>query len=244
MNGEMTTGLYGKLPAYGDFIFRNLNSTFINAWDEWLQSFVAGSREQIGDDWLDIYLTSPIWRFVLSPGVIDQQAWAGLLMPSVDRVGRYFPISIVQALPLQLSPVNMLIGQGAWFEQVEALCLEALDGKIDADNMVEQLGAISLNSQNAYQATGHLGEMGPQLFGLSQSPSALGDLMPYWLNASLTSSLSSFSLWQTDGSELISPMVFCCQGLPPIGGIAAMLDGQWQKRNWKIPYNLMYQGAQ
>jgi len=91
MTTEMQTGLYGKLPAYGDFIFRNLNSSFITPWDEWLQHFISGTQEQIGEGWLDIYLTSPIWRFVLSPGVIDNKMWAGLMMPSVDRVGRYFP---------------------------------------------------------------------------------------------------------------------------------------------------------
>ena len=62
--------------------------------------------------------------------------------------------------------------------------------------------------------------------------------MPYMLNAALTTSLSSFSLWKTAGSQLVSPIMFSCQGLPPIGGIASMLDGQWQQRDWKIPYNL------
>ena len=68
---------------------------------------------------------------------------------------------------------------------------------------------------------------------------AMNNALPYLLNASLTTALSSFSLWQTSGSELVSPVLFSCQGLPPIGGIASMLDGQWQQRNWKIPYNLV-----
>jgi len=62
--------------------------------------------------------------------------------------------------------------------------------------------------------------------------------MPYLYNAALASSLSSYSLWQTSGSQLISPVLFSCQGLPPISGLASMLDGQWQQRDWKIPYNL------
>jgi type VI secretion system protein ImpM len=66
-----SVGLFGKLPAHGDFIYRNLPSNFINAWDAWLQGFVGSSQEQIGESWLDVYLTSPIWRFVLSDGVID-----------------------------------------------------------------------------------------------------------------------------------------------------------------------------
>ena len=93
-----TVGLYGKLPGYGDFLKRNLTNDFVQLWDEWLQFYVAVSKEQIGNDWLDTYLTSPIWRLVLSCGVIDDNAWAGLIMPSVDRVGRYFPFSMLLRL--------------------------------------------------------------------------------------------------------------------------------------------------
>lgn len=244
MNTGVQTGLYGKLPAYGDFIFRNLNSSFINPWDEWLQHFISGSREQIGEDWLNIYLTSPIWRFAFSPGVIDAYTWAGLIMPSVDRVGRYFPISVVKAFAGHVSPVNVLKQQQAWYQQVEEFCLQALDGKIDADQLIGAVETCQIHAQDNYQPTGHLGEMGPQIFGLTdQDETSIDTLLPYWLNASLSSSLSSFSLWQTAGSELISPMLFCCQGLPPIGGIGSMLDGQWQLRNWKIPYNLQIEGS-
>jgi len=244
MNNEQQTGLYGKLPAYGDFIFRNLNPSFINAWDEWLQHFISVSREQIGENWLDIYLTSPIWRFSFSPGVIDNNTWAGIIMPSVDRVGRYFPISIVKPFAESVSPINILRQHQPWYEQVEDLCLQALEGVIDADQLIKAAETLSASSQDAYLPTGHLGEMGPQIFGLiTPGVEALDELMPFWLNASLSSGLSSFSVWQTAGSELISPMVFSCQGLPPIGGIASMLDGQWQQRNWKIPYNMHVEGA-
>lgn len=239
MNDSNETGLYGKLPGYGDFIFRNLSSSFINPWDEWLQHFVSGSREQIGEDWLNIYLTSPIWRYVLSPGVIDEHCWAGVMMPSVDRVGRYFPISVVQPLGHSNSAVNFMFNHQHWFQQVENLTLMALEGRMDADELISELNQLPLKQYEPYRATDHLGEMGPQIFGLASDPdNQLSQLLPYCLNASMSSGLKSFSMWQTMGSELISPMLFSCQGLPPISGLASMLDGQWQLRNWKIPYNL------
>ena len=88
-----------------------------------------------------------------------------------------------------------------------------------------------------------MGEAGPMVMGLSVSdsmnePGPMNMAMPYLLNAALNTQLSSYSVWHTLGSDLISPMMFCTQGLPPIRGIASMLDGQWQSRNWKIPYNL------
>lgn len=238
MNTDLQTGLYGKLPAYGDFIFRNLDSTFITPWDEWLQHFISGSQEQMGDDWLDIYLTSPIWRFVLSPGVIDNKMWAGLMMPSVDRVGRYFPISLVKPFAGNVTPVKFMLEQSQWFDALETQCLSALDGSVDADVLIEAVNNIELSVNECYQPTFNLGEMGPMLFGLNSSDDQLQVALPYILNAALTSGLSSFSLWQTSGSQLISPMLFSCQGLPPIGSIASMIDGQWQQRDWKIPYNI------
>lgn len=48
------------------------------------------------------YLTSPVWRFAIAPGVLGPEGLGGVMMPSVDRVGRYFPLIIgaVGAPPL------------------------------------------------------------------------------------------------------------------------------------------------
>ena len=68
-------GLYGKLPAHGDFVERHLSSDFVMVWDDWLQRSLATSQEQMGRSWLEVYLSGPIWRFVLSPGIVDGQVW-------------------------------------------------------------------------------------------------------------------------------------------------------------------------
>jgi type VI secretion system protein ImpM len=239
MKDSKPSGIYGKLPAHGDFIFRNLTPSFVNQWDEWLQLYISASKEQIGDEWLNIYLTSPMWRFVLSSGVLDEKIWAGVIMPSVDRVGRYFPISIVQPISAHYSPVSFLFQQQEWFQQVESFCLAALDGKLDVDGLDASINQIQANSVDSYLATTNLGEPGAFVIGLDETTdSPMQNAMPYLLNATLSNDGSSFSLWQTEGSELIGPLIFCTQGLPPASGIASMLDGEWQQRNWKIPFNL------
>lgn len=243
MNSDTPIGLYGKLPAYGDFITRDLSPVFIDIWDEWLQHFISASKEQIGSDWLDIYLTSPIWKFALSPGVIDNKLWAGIMMPSVDKVGRYFPISLIQSFSTAHNPIDFMASQQAWYDNIETQCLIALEGSIDADELMAELSKIEAVPKETYQATNNIGEAGPMVMGLSinnsvNEPGSMNMAMPYLLNAALNTHLSSYSVWRTHGSELIAPMMFCTQGLPPIRGIASMLDGQWQSRNWKIPYNL------
>ncbi len=93
-------GWYGKLPSLGDFASRRLPAEFINAWDAWLQEVLQATRDALGEGWLDCYLTMPIWRFVLLPGLVGPSGWAGVLMPSVDRVGRQFPLTVAVALPV------------------------------------------------------------------------------------------------------------------------------------------------
>ena len=239
MASSSTAGIYGKLPGYGDFIFRNLKAGFINPWDEWLQHFISASKEQIGGDWLNVYLTSPIWRFVFSPGVIDGNVHAGVMLPSVDRVGRYFPITVVKSFPSDVNPVDIFIYEADWFRLLEENCLSALNGDMDADELVEAVSCQPSTVTSKYGPTTDLGDLGPMVFDLPGSEAAhIKALLPYVVNASLSATLKSFSIWMTDGSEYINPMVFSCKGLPPVGGAASMLDGRWQERNWKSPYKL------
>ena len=110
-------GWHGKLPALGDFVSRRLAPEFITPWDAWLSSGLQALRSAKPASWLQAYLESPSWRFLLQPGVLPGAdtlglTWAGVLMPSVDRVGRYFPLTLAQALPS--APVNLRQLQLLW----------------------------------------------------------------------------------------------------------------------------------
>lgn len=129
------TGWYGKLPSLGDFASRRLPPGFLEAWDDWLASGLADWRKREPGTWLDAYLASPSWRFVLMPGVLPGGAWAGVLMPSVDKVGRYFPLTL--ARPLDPLPRSVPQAQAllAWLERLDDLTVSALQD----DWPVEQL---------------------------------------------------------------------------------------------------------
>ncbi len=121
MNAAAAPGFFGKLPARGDFVSRRLRRDFLDPWDRWLQTAMATSREQLRENWLSRYLTSPLWRFALSPGVCGEQAYTGVLMPSVDRVGRYYPMAIALALETAPDPLGLI--QTNWFEETERVAL-------------------------------------------------------------------------------------------------------------------------
>src|ERR1700682_2800916 len=105
MSAPLEVGVYGKLPSHGDFLRRRVSDAFVGRWDPWLQECMAASRSALGERWLDVYLTSPAWRFSCAPGTCGPAPVVGLMVPSVDRVGRYFPLTLVAELPDGVSPV-------------------------------------------------------------------------------------------------------------------------------------------
>src|SRR5258708_14248239 len=75
----------------------------------------------------------PIWRFVLSPGMLTPNAWGGIMAPSVDAVGRYFPLAVASALPsASLDVVGTLAAAEAWFDEIEAIALSAIAPAADS----------------------------------------------------------------------------------------------------------------
>ena len=118
------TGYFGKVSTHGDFVSRRLPAGLVAAWDGWLQQCIRASRARLGDRWLQHYLTSPVWRFAVSPGVLGPAGLGGVMMPSVDRVGRYFPLMIgaTGAPPLQ----EWVKRHAAWFDALDELARESL----------------------------------------------------------------------------------------------------------------------
>ncbi|MFL0799644.1 MAG: type VI secretion system-associated protein TagF [Agarilytica sp.] len=235
---ENLTGLFGKLPAHGDFIYRDLPTGFINVWDEWLQGYVASAQEQLGERWLELYLISPIWRFAFSEGVVDGNVWAGIMLPSVDRVGRYFPFSVVTKLPGDTNPVDFICTRRNWFQAMEDAALNALDGQIAIEELVEELNDSFPMKNDTYRRGGSLDTPSKMMVPLSNNEQAPNMVLPYMLDACLSSSLQSYSVWSTSGSETIHPGMFISKGLPALNGVAAMLDGCWDQWQWQQPFNL------
>jgi len=90
-------GWYGKLPAAGDFLRHHLPDAFVDDWDAWLRAGMAAAADAQGEDWQDSFLRFPVWYFLR--GNDGSGAWAGLLLPGVDRVGRLFPMTVAFNIP-------------------------------------------------------------------------------------------------------------------------------------------------
>lgn len=119
-------GCFGKLMSHADFVQRHMLPGFLQRWDHWLQEAMHRARHRIGDDWLPVYLHSPIWRFALAAGACDAHAWAGVMMPSVDSVGRQFPLTIVARLSQDADLLGCLRDGQDWYATLETLALSSL----------------------------------------------------------------------------------------------------------------------
>ena len=138
MSGAVA-GFYGKLPARGDFVRVGLPRDFTDHWDMWLQSVISGSRASMGEAWLPAFLESPVWRFALAPGICGQRAVVGLMLPSVDKAGRYFPLTFALLLPEGVD-IGETAGYLAWLDRCEDAGRAALEQDATPEQMTEMLG--------------------------------------------------------------------------------------------------------
>jgi type VI secretion system protein ImpM len=237
-------GFYGKLPSHGDFLRRRVSDAFVERWDAWLQASVAASRSALGERWLDVFLTSPAWRFVCAAGTCGPEPLIGLMVPSVDRVGRYFPFTLVSALPADVSLITAATGTAAFFDHAERLIVETLAAELvdfegfDASvaKLRDELGAIGRSPQVLLDGAAG-GILAADSAGCWQVPIGSSALLTPVFEQLLSLGLSSHYdppvVWWTEGSARVEPCCLITRGLPDPERFAALLEGSWATGGWQ-----------
>ena len=228
-------GFFGKLPGLGDFIERDFPPALRQVWDDWLQRGLAESQRALGDTWLDTYLTSPIWRFFLHEGVAGAASYAGIMMPSVDRVGRYFPLTVAAELGNDVLAMRLASAGAPWFEAVERHCMDVLR---HAHVTVEQFTAglahtegLLANANFHERGAAPLSSATQWRFAL-RSAQHVAPALEAPVSLAAQNALRPLTMWWTDGSERMGPSVLLVQSLPRPRAFAAMLAGGWDDGQW------------
>jgi type VI secretion system protein ImpM len=233
-------GLYGKLPARGDFVSRRLDSQFIEAWDAWLQRALSASREALGPRWLECFLSAPVWRFLVPAGMFSATGWVGLIVPSVDRVGRYFPLTIAAPVPEDgIDAPSSLSNALGWLDSIEALALEALAPELDFDAFDRRLAELTPPADLAVVSsvsddTVPLGGTRALFQVWPFAPEVADARLREFLQHGALGSRASAAAWMTRGGEAFAPSIALCGGLIPGGHFCAMLDGRWTEHAWNL----------
>jgi type VI secretion system protein ImpM len=220
-------GWYGKLSSLGDFAQRRLPVPWVQACDAWLSSALQGSRHALGERWLEVYLTAPVMRFAWAPGVVDSFWWFGLLMPSCDSVGRYFPLMI--AHPRMKPPEDRIALDHLelWYEhlaEAAVLTLQESDASVDTLEAALREAPPWPTPGRAPALAAQRGVQGEHLRLVRGAP------LSHWLHGlaaqALASRLHGCTLWWRvrdsegeDGVDLI-------QGLPDGAAFASLLAGR------------------
>jgi type VI secretion system protein ImpM len=124
-------GFFGKVPTHGDFVSTGLGRTFQTELDNWIQSGLQASEQAYGREWNRLFRTAPPWRFVIEHSLWGPATMVGVLVPSVDRVGRSFPLVIAAKLGSFNGHPRLLCFDETWFTAAEALAETSLTRDFD-----------------------------------------------------------------------------------------------------------------
>lgn len=113
-------GVFGKHPAFGDFISGGITKPVQVALEEWLSTVLPRVKEATGDTWGGLYDVALPLRFWIGEELIRNSdvAVAGVLVFSSDKVGRRFPLVALTEhapAPPTLDPSQL------WYQELEAL---------------------------------------------------------------------------------------------------------------------------
>ncbi|GAA0754537.1 type VI secretion system-associated protein TagF [Ideonella azotifigens] len=219
-------GWYGKLASLGDFAQRRLPPHWVRHCDTWLAGLMRELPHELGPRWLDTYLTAPVLRFAWAPGVVDMRWWFGVLMPSCDNVGRYFPLLITQSRmhpPIDRQSLDHL---ERWYTVVARVALQTLGDGASVDGFEQALAGAPAWPLAGMPPPAPIAE-GPWL-QFTASSSSWRDAVPLLAAGELLERLAGCTLWSPALPAPAPANLRWGPGLPTVTGFAGLLkaDGQ------------------
>lgn len=221
----MKCGLFGKLPAKRDFIAILAPRAFLDVWEPWMQGGLSASRQALTERWAEVFCTAPIWRFWLGAGIC-QRTVLGAFMPSMDGLGRYYPLTIFgYADPGAAIPPPELGSQDAWFDAAEALLLSTLEKDVSFDTLTGRLDGFEPPQQQL------MAELPPPFVRTREEAIATlvndgnFDVFSGLRTAGHESTYAAASFWWTLGGKDYRPLALTCKGMPDPFLFTTILSG-------------------
>lgn len=223
----MRCGMFGKLAAKRDFIAQYAPRAFLDVWEPWMQSSMSASRQTLRASWQEAYLTAPIWRYWLGPEICGA-AVLGAFMPSLDGVGRHYPLTVFASTgpDAQIPPPDIDVQDG-WFAAAEAFLLATLDRDASFEQIsgtLEQFPPPTAPADTAIPAGFVVladGALGAPAVG-----SGFEGLFSDLRRANFASAYAAASFWWTVGGHDCPPLALSCRRMPDPFVFATMLIGR------------------
>lgn len=224
----MACGLFGKLPGKRDFIAVNAPAAFLKVYEAWLQGGLTASRLELAGGWQNAFLNAPIWRFWLGQSFCGQSV-AGAFMPSVDGVGRYFPLTaFAMAEPGSAIPHPELDPQDAWFGAIEDFLLQALDAEASFETVSLRLGQLRVpNDALLAPPPAEMARLSDGTIVTALSASAFPERLAALRVEDHARAYAHATCFWTVGGENFEPLALVGHGLPDPYLFTGLLTGRF-----------------
>lgn len=121
---------FGKIPAVGDFCASDMPAAVEAELDQWISTCMQRCELLFNQQWLTLYFAAPMSAFYWPPGVCKSLGNAhavGVLMPSVDKAGRAYPLIVLQTLHSQPDTCCESLHFEDWLKHMHRICSQTLD---------------------------------------------------------------------------------------------------------------------
>ena len=221
----MRCGLFGKLSAKRDFIALATPRNFLETWEPWVQASLSASRHQLGDRWQQAFLTTPVWRFWLGAAICGSTV-AGAIMPSLDGVGRYYPLTLhaVGDAGAPIAPPD-IDAQDEWFNVGENFLLSTLDRDMAFEDISSALDRLPVpRTRISDEHDERIVSLGDGMAGMISAVDGFSASLSN-LRAASPEVYAAASFWWTSGGGEFPPLVLSCRGLPDAYRYSTLLTG-------------------
>ena len=228
-------GCYGKVPALGDFLSRNLPARFVETWYGWVRGALAECARAGGDRWRDRYLAGPVWRFAIAPPAAGGAGRIGVLAPSADRLGRCFPMLVARPVPEGAPVLEHALAWTSGLDDAEAAVRAVIAGRLPPETFVAVVEGLPEPQGIRAPLPAILGRWsGDSAPGLGilaggapgDPPGGEGHMSALALSL-LADALGGYSIWWHRDAEGGEARTVLFSGLPPPPAARGMLTGSW-----------------
>jgi type VI secretion system protein ImpM len=223
-------GWYGKVVMLGDFAHRRLPPSVVDTSDHWLSQSISASRVQLGSRWLDTYLTGPVWQFAWAPGIVDGQWWFGVLMPSVDAVGRYFPLLVCASDQNPPMSTQALSALSNWYAHASQAALGTLQAGASLESFEADLALAPRWQDDGATAPLEVEAAPKRQHLMLHGAPTLADWAQALAAPLLTQIYAGHSFWLASpisDSDDNAKRLTVLPGLPDPDQFSLMLEGRW-----------------
>ncbi|AGT11471.1 type VI secretion system-associated protein TagF [Paracoccus aminophilus] len=218
--GPVPVALFGKHPGHGDFVSAGMPDGLARLLSDWLGSTLGEVRDLLGPDWEGVTRSPGGLRFWLGAAFGEGQAWRGTMRMSGDKVGRHYPLVLLQ--PSAPDGLPLIFPSQEFYLAAE----EALGDLIDQAVLALPETAAALTARLGQCPGAEQGTLRHEhMFWAMKQSSDVAELCREVGMTDLVCGATARSYWWFANPRAGQSGILGCQGLPDAQALAWLIAG-------------------